>query len=888
MFTFQSSSSEQGRSSQGSSSKVDYIPSSYIAKQLALEEEAKRRWEQGRESDVGNGSGSSHSSSPHDEAPSNDMSMPRYYSGTLGYKVPAYTNRVQIPPAEEFPNHFERRASMGTGIPGAGVSSSSSGSGGQRQREHSVSLGSTNGMGIGSSSSLNHLRSNSLAGLSNLDADSAGRKSGILRSESRGELSRDELLRRGSTTVRFSMAAPGAELGTAKADSSASTATSASGLANGSNSNNSNFNNRGGAILKDSESVNVLGHRAASGSQGFNSSLGPAPGSVSGGMQSSSQGFTSSSGTGMGDILGGGSIRDSNFVNASGTGVAGSFFMGADGTIRRSTGAAGSASTGGANLSGTMMSKKTSRDDDDEDKDKERYMPRFLLNSTQSLKGPKIEPFVDGKDGWEREAQPRVAPHLLGDDVPPAETLDDIAHKEGLYLRPALASSQLGSIPRGSSRTDIDMGGSDELSGRTDEPYDAIITYGFPPEATSYILNQFRSFGTVARYRSGTYGAKEFVSFNWLKIQYRTAWSAKNARSRHLKAVGRFLVGVNPCWSYSRLQPDSMAMDDAMDEDSVESDQLMAVEARELEAGMDALLVISASEAESAQSQSVAASRSRPSGLYQSWSQGGSKPTLGQSQQEQQRSAFGPYSSAPALSDTTTRRQSMDSGEDDIASILGRSLTSGGGSFVRSRGRDGERVNGDIHGSRSLDQHGGCDSEQKRGGGFGDSVGINMDSQGAESSSMGFRPLFGHGESKGLSAGLGSDTGSRQQQQQDMGSLYGSHRSSTKPKFGESSSGSLLMASTTGMLSSGSTPFHVHKKQRLSSGLSRSTPVSHEASSSSSGANGSASLFGRGRGMTLIDDSSKADEIGRPLASTGGSTASSSGASGSASGAGPA
>jgi len=88
----------------------------------------------------------------------------------------------------------------------------------------------------------------------------------------------------------------------------------------------------------------------------------------------------------------------------AGTGQAQStYFMGVDGSSNKRP-------NGKVNGS---LGKGGSLEDDEEDKDKERYMPAFLLSSTPGPKTSKIEPFMDGANrtsGWDSDLFQQTGP----------------------------------------------------------------------------------------------------------------------------------------------------------------------------------------------------------------------------------------------------------------------------------------------------------------------------------------------------------------------------------------------------------------------------------------------------------------------------------------------
>ncbi|KAG0368030.1 hypothetical protein BGX24_002979, partial [Mortierella sp. AD032] len=762
MFTFDtkgSLSSSQGRSST-SSTKSNYVPSTYIAKQLQLEEEARRQGHQLNGSQ--NGTSSRTDSTQHWRGPG-DVLAPGYSSGPLGYQVPpsqtTTTSSTHFTPlydeAGRTENNNNRNGTSGAGV-GIGI-----------QGVPSLDNNTTTSSRELGSPTTTRLYPNLNAPAS---PDHSSSPRGILRgSDQRQDINKDEGVLRKSTSVRFNAAN---DIGSPRP------ATPSIYNQNGANSPffNSPYIHSSANLqsaLKEPGKVDVLSHRAAStGQPEKNSSLGPALGSVSGTAQSPT---TYSSPKMQNDILPS-SMRNNNSNNNSqyqgsiSGGSASVFQYGTDGNLVRQN---------------SKMNPLLGLDEDEDDKEKERYMPAILL-STAGFKGSKIEPFVDRderneKSDWEthnsfqqaQSSSSRVAPHLIGEDAPPTETLFDVAKKEKYYSRQAQAPTfDKATAPIQDTRTDSTMIGASQGSEAaslsssqttsafgntsTNDGFDSIITYGFPPEATSYVLNQFRSFGMILRYESGVYGQVEAESFNWLKIQYTGAWAARNAVTRHLKSVGKFIVGVHACRSFgAQMQSSSsdMSMDTTADGDiharqTTTRSDLTEAEAREVQAGVDTLLRMRAqglhADVGHTHAAQNASTRARHASLYESWSQGGGANGLGQSQLGASVARFAGASTFGASgAEAPARPSAVDQGDDDMAYILSHSLTSGGSLARSGRGRGFERGVGggqdEFLRSRSKDQLG-QDQEQKLAG--GESI-LGLESKAAESSTVGFRPLFG-------------------------------------------------------------------------------------------------------------------------------------------------
>ncbi|KAG0043779.1 hypothetical protein BGZ83_011047 [Gryganskiella cystojenkinii] len=924
MFAFNASGSSstdsQGRSTRTSSTlgKRDYIPSAYIKKRLEEEETARRQTvEGGLPPSAGTtasnafSNGDDLASHTHWRGPE-EVLAPGYHSGPLGYHLPTPpSSQPTVTPTDDLEDDNTRQFRPNGSIhnvrfedDGSGVGLGLQGSSSRRKRQDSVSSTTSKlypdlGFGFNGSGGSS---STAFSDIPTTTSMSEPARRGIIRNDSRADLHLAGLGGGGGAqvgdaikknSVRFSTSAA-REMGSPRPGTPSSIygqgSAAASPFFSGSTSSLHS--------LKEDDKIDILGHRAAmsAGASALNSSLGPAVGSVSGGATQTSQ-YSTPRTQGELNVP---SLRSTGFGSISAAGTAP--FLGHDGSSLRQSG----------KLASPMMG-KNSLVDDEEDKDKERYMPAVLLNYTPGLKGTKLEPFVDGKQDWESDSfqqaglnsngTPRPPPHLVGEDAPPGETLDEIAHKEGYYSRPTSSLSQF-RRPLQDTRSDSEMGSAADSSmngsranSTAEEPYDSIITYGFPPEAASYILNQFRDFGTITRQETGTYGHKD-DSFNWLKIQYSNAWSAKNACTRHLKPVGKFIVGVHACRSFSTRNhsaESAMAMDtsanDSSNSSSVGAD-LTETESREISAGVDSLLRMRSSGQDLfsvSRGQSALAKSARQASLSESWNQGNNN------------SSFGGFGQSLGFGESVSRRPtvvdtSASSGDEDMAFILGHSLTSGG-TIGRPRGRDLERESGaDFLRSTSKEQplSGGQVAEQDSSA-FGAS-GMTMDGSGLDSSapaefnSVGFRPLFGQNESRGLyssSSGAGDSLLSRpsgqqqqlqQQQQQHQDSQQGqggsSYRMSWRRPLGDSTaSDSTLFASSGGVLLSGSTnssSLHIPKKQRLSSSLFATTTGSGDSvwgGNSSTGASNGLKRFGRDRSSLLVDDPALVDDFGRSIQS---------------------
>lgn len=69
----------------------------------------------------------------------------------------------------------------------------------------------------------------------------------------------------------------------------------------------------------------------------------------------------------------------------------------------------------------------------------------------------------------------------------------------------------------------------------------AVTVFGFPPAASSFILQQFSQYGTIENHEIHNTG-------NWLHINYQTKIQAKKALSKNGKIFARsIMIGVCPC-----------------------------------------------------------------------------------------------------------------------------------------------------------------------------------------------------------------------------------------------------------------------------------------------------------------------------------------------------
>ncbi len=68
-----------------------------------------------------------------------------------------------------------------------------------------------------------------------------------------------------------------------------------------------------------------------------------------------------------------------------------------------------------------------------------------------------------------------------------------------------------------------------------------VTVFGFPPAATSFILQQFSQYGNICKHIVASSG-------NWMHLQYSSKIQAKKALSKNGKVLGNsIMIGVRPC-----------------------------------------------------------------------------------------------------------------------------------------------------------------------------------------------------------------------------------------------------------------------------------------------------------------------------------------------------
>ncbi|KAF9976647.1 hypothetical protein BGZ73_008118 [Actinomortierella ambigua] len=606
--------------------KADYIPSGYIQQQLALEE-ARRREEGGDSACNHSGQdwlptssgGRLGSKSGTNAWPTPDQVLTeKFSSGQLGYDVPS-----ESPDCATL-----RRAEMEaeTAAAGAGVH---------------FAPETTTGAGAASTETVKSPRLYPDLRASAVTDSIAGSPIAALKPAFKKDASAEEKLRRRSS-VRF------ADVDNARAASDAD---------------------------GDKDVIDILTRATTPlGHDTLNSSLGPALGAV-GGRQSTSTGWTSLS---EADKLNSqanagnkqGARPNENRPNA--------IFPEKEDLLARQQEVALA-----EQANKERMSRAKKGDDEDENKDAPHYLPGYLLDSFSGTKAAKVEPFVDGKADLEwtnAETQSNIRPALMNEDAPPAETLDTLARKEGLYTRPIPTLSNAQSYLQDTRMDDVQMTEAPALLPQS------IIIYGFPPDASSYMLNQFRSFGAVQFYKTG-YHVVKGSSVNWMKIRYQDQSGVKRAVANHLKTIGGYRVGVSLCPSFDTYVERHGPTHHGEEEDGV-AQECTAEELMSVEAGLDAINALQRSESHTGQDQAFGSSQLRPA------------PTIhhprpldasrsGWAPQQSQFRQSGHSQFAQSTMSSSSFRQDED---EELRSILGHSITSGGpllGGSQRSASADG-------------------------------------------------------------------------------------------------------------------------------------------------------------------------------------------------------
>ncbi|XP_071795473.1 nucleoporin NUP35-like isoform X1 [Asterias amurensis] len=82
--------------------------------------------------------------------------------------------------------------------------------------------------------------------------------------------------------------------------------------------------------------------------------------------------------------------------------------------------------------------------------------------------------------------------------------------------------------------------------GELDETW--VTVFGFPPAATSFIIQQFSQYGSILRHVVASNG-------NWLHLHYSSKLQAKKALGKNGKVVaGNIMIGVTPCIDKSIME----------------------------------------------------------------------------------------------------------------------------------------------------------------------------------------------------------------------------------------------------------------------------------------------------------------------------------------------
>lgn len=79
-----------------------------------------------------------------------------------------------------------------------------------------------------------------------------------------------------------------------------------------------------------------------------------------------------------------------------------------------------------------------------------------------------------------------------------------------------------------------------------------VTVFGFPPSATSYVLQEFAIYGQIVKYITASTGQQQQSNNNeqgnWLHLRYQTRMQAQKAMSKNGKVLGgQFMVGVMQC-----------------------------------------------------------------------------------------------------------------------------------------------------------------------------------------------------------------------------------------------------------------------------------------------------------------------------------------------------
>ncbi|XP_064603191.1 nucleoporin NUP35-like [Liolophura sinensis] len=130
---------------------------------------------------------------------------------------------------------------------------------------------------------------------------------------------------------------------------------------------------------------------------------------------------------------------------------------------------------------------------------------------------------------------------FMGSPAPPTTGLSKSFNSSALASDSMTYSANQSRISQSPAQIDPFYTQGEALS--TDDVLDEtwVTVFGFPPSATSYVLQQFSQYGNILKHVTSSDG-------NWMHLHYQSKIQAKKALSKHGKVFGgNIMVGVTPC-----------------------------------------------------------------------------------------------------------------------------------------------------------------------------------------------------------------------------------------------------------------------------------------------------------------------------------------------------
>ncbi|CAN8027805.1 unnamed protein product [Ixodes persulcatus] len=116
-------------------------------------------------------------------------------------------------------------------------------------------------------------------------------------------------------------------------------------------------------------------------------------------------------------------------------------------------------------------------------------------------------------------------------------------------LQESSVLNRSGSFRQSPSQVDPFFSQGEKLTSSTELDETWVTVFGFPPSATSYIVQQFSHYGNILEHRA-------VPESNWVHLHYQSKLQAKKALSKNGKVFGtNTMVGVKPCLEAMQPSP---------------------------------------------------------------------------------------------------------------------------------------------------------------------------------------------------------------------------------------------------------------------------------------------------------------------------------------------